>query len=507
MDTLKAKELVASGKAILGIELGSTRIKSVLIGSDNHPVAQGSYTWENQLVDGLWTYGIDEIWSGLQASYADLCSDVRSRYGVELERLAGIGISAMMHGYMPFGKDGNILVPFRTWRNTNTGRAARELSELFDFNIPLRWSISHLYQAILDGEEHVGRIDFLTTLAGYIHWQLSGRRVLGIGDASGMLPVDSGAGDYSEEMIGKFDDLVSSKGFPWKLRDILPKALMAGEDAGYLTEAGAMKLDPSGRLKAGVPMCPPEGDAGTGMVATNAVRKRTGNVSAGTSSFSMIVLEKPLSRPYEVIDMVTTPDGSPVAMVHCNNCTSDINAWVELFAQFAAAMGMDADKSKIFPVLFNLALEGDTDCGGLLSYNYYSGEHITGLDEGRPPLSAPSRQQIRPAQLHADAPAVCAGIPEDWSGHSDRRGAGDHRQALWPRQLLQDPRCGSADAVCGCGRTGVRHGDRRRRRPLRQWRCWQPTVCGSPKASRWRTIWTRSSPPPNPPPSWPRKRT
>lgn len=384
MDTLKAKELVASGKAILGIELGSTRIKSVLIGSDNHPVAQGSYTWENQLVDGLWTYGIDEIWSGLQTSYADLCSDVRSRYGVELERLAGIGISAMMHGYMPFGKDGNILVPFRTWRNTNTGRAARELSELFDFNIPLRWSISHLYQAILDGEEHVGRIDFLTTLAGYIHWQLSGRRVLGIGDASGMLPVDSEAGDYSEEMMGKFDDLVSSKGFPWKLRDILPKTLMAGEDAGYLTEAGAMKLDPSGRLRAGVPMCPPEGDAGTGMVATNAVRKRTGNVSAGTSSFSMIVLEKPLSRPYEVIDMVTTPDGSPVAMVHCNNCTSEFNEWVRMFGDFQKLLGVPADESGLFNRLFNHALEGDPDCGGLVAYNYVSGEPVTGFSDGRP---------------------------------------------------------------------------------------------------------------------------
>lgn len=384
MDTLKAKDTISSGKAILGIELGSTRIKSVLIGEDNHPVAQGSHTWENQLVDGLWTYSIDDIWSGLQDSYADLCSDVRSRYGVEVERLAGIGISAMMHGYMPFGKDGNILVPFRTWRNTNTGPAALELSELFKFNIPLRWSISHLYQAILNGEEHVGKIDFITTLAGYIHWQLSGRRVLGIGDASGMLPVDSSAGDYSEEMIEKFDDLISSKAYSWKLRDILPKALMAGEDAGYLTEAGAMKLDPSGRLKAGVPMCPPEGDAGTGMVATNAVRKRTGNVSAGTSSFSMIVLEHGLSRPYEVIDMVTTPDGSPVAMVHCNNCTSEFNEWVGVFRDFQQMLGVPVDESKLFSMLFRHALDGDPDCGGLVSYNYVSGEPVTGFSDGCP---------------------------------------------------------------------------------------------------------------------------
>ena len=412
----------------------------------------------------------------------------------------------MMHGYLPFDRDGNQLAEFRTWRNTITGEAAGILSREFAFNVPQRWSIAHLYQAILNGEIHLPRLDYLITLCGYIHWRLTGQRVIGIGETSGMFPIDSTVMDFDTGMAEKFDALIADKGFDWNFRSIMPKVLCTGDDAGVLTAEGAAFLDPTGILQPGIPMVPPEGDAGTGMVATNSVRVKTGNVSAGTSDFAMVVVDHKLGV-HEEIDMVTTPAGAPVAMVHCNNCTSDINAWVELFAQFAAAMGMDADKSKIFPVLFNLALEGDTDCGGLLSYNYYSGEHITGLDEGRPPLSAPSRQQIRPAQLHADAPAVCAGIPEDWSGHSDRRGAGDHRQALWPRQLLQDPRCGSADAVCGCGRTGVRHGDRRRRRPLRQWRCWQPTVCGSPKASRWRTIWTRSSPPPNPPPSWPRKRT
>ena len=343
-----AKNLIVSGKAVLGIELGSTRIKSVLIDEGNKPLAQGSFEWENQFENGLWTYSIDMIWKGLQGSYSDLRANVRTKYGVEIESLAAIGVSAMMHGYMPFDKEQNILVPFRTWRNTNTGKAAAELSSLFKFNIPLRWSISHLYQAILDGEEHVGKIDFLTTLAGYIHWQLTGKRVLGIGDASGMLPVDSLTKDYSSEMVDKFDALVAPYGFPWKLRDILPAALLAGEDAGHLTDEGALKLDPSGHLKPGVAVCPPEGDAGTGMVATNAVRQRTGNVSAGTSSFSMIVLEKELSKPYEMIDMVTTPDGSPVAMVHCNNCTSELNAWVGLFREYQELLGVPVDMNDVF---------------------------------------------------------------------------------------------------------------------------------------------------------------
>ncbi len=381
---MNTAELIKAGKAVLGIELGSTRIKSVLIDADNRPVAQGSYEWENRLVDGLWTYSVEEIWKGLRGSYADLKAKVKAEYGVELERLEAIGVSAMMHGYMPFGTDGEILVPFRTWRNTNTGAAAAELSRLFDFNIPLRWSISHLYQAILNGEEHISKIDFITTLAGYIHWKLTGRRVLGVGDASGMLPVDSQTGGWRADMVGKFDSLVASRGYGWKLPDILPEVLPAGADAGRLTEEGALLLDPSGSLKAGVPLCPPEGDAGTGMVATNAVRPRSGNVSAGTSSFSMIVLEKSLSRPYEMIDMVTTPSGSPVAMVHCNNCTSELNAWAGLFREYRQLLGLGGDMGEVFGTLYRHALQGDSDCGGLIAYNYISGEPVTGFAEGRP---------------------------------------------------------------------------------------------------------------------------
>lgn len=381
---MSAKTIIESGKAILGIEFGSTRIKAVLIDTDNNPIAQGSFEWENQLVDGLWTYSIDTIWKGLQDCYADLRKNVKAEYDCEIKQLAAIGISAMMHGYMAFGKDENILVPFRTWRNTNTAKAAAELSELFHFNIPLRWSISHVYQAILNGEDHINKIDFLTTLAGYIHWQLTGKKVLGVGDASGMLPIDSNTNNYDAEMVAKFDKLIEPKNLGWKILDILPEVLNAGEDAGVLTEEGAKKLDPSGTLQAGTPLCPPEGDAGTGMVATNAVRQRTGNVSAGTSSFSMIVLEKALSKPYEVIDMVTTPDGSPVAMVHCNNCTSDLNAWVGLFKQYQELLGVPVDMNEVFGKLYNHALEGDADCGGLIAYNYISGEPVTGLAEGRP---------------------------------------------------------------------------------------------------------------------------
>lgn len=379
-----AKSTIEAGKAILGIEFGSTRIKAVLIDQENKPIAQGSHTWENQLVDGLWTYSIEAIWAGLQDCYANLRANVKKQYDIEIETLAAIGISAMMHGYMPFNDKAEILVPFRTWRNTNTGKAAAELSELFVYNIPLRWSISHLYQAILNKEEHVKDITFLTTLAGYVHWQITGEKVLGIGDASGMLPIDPATKNYSAEMVAKFDKLVAPYGFSWKLTDILPKVLLAGENAGCLTEEGAKKLDVSGHLKAGIPVCPPEGDAGTGMVATNAVKQRTGNVSAGTSSFSMIVLEKDLSKPYEMIDMVTTPDGSLVAMVHCNNCTSDLNAWVNLFKEYQELMGMPVDMDEIFGKLYNNALTGDADCGGLISYNYFSGEPVTGLTEGRP---------------------------------------------------------------------------------------------------------------------------
>ncbi len=380
---MDAKQTIKDGKAILGIEFGSTRIKAVLIDQENKPIAQGSHTWENQLVDGLWTYSTEAIWYGLQDCYADLRKNVLEQYDTEIETLAAIGISAMMHGYMPF-KGNDILVPFRTWRNTNTAKAASILSRHFNYNIPLRWSISHLYEAILDNEEHVADIDFLTTLAGYVHWQITGKKVLGVGDASGMIPVDPKTHTYDAAMVEEFDNLIEPKGFKWKLLDILPKALDAGEDAGYLTPDGANKLDVSGHLKPGIPVCPPEGDAGTGMVATNSVKQRTGNVSAGTSSFSMIVLEKELSKPYEMIDMVTTPDGSLVAMVHCNNCTSDINAWIKIFKEYAELLGVEQTTDELYTRLFEVALKGAPDCGGLLSYNYISGEPVTRLPDGRP---------------------------------------------------------------------------------------------------------------------------
>ena len=381
---MTAKQIITEGKAILGIEFGSTRIKAVLIDDENRPIAQGAHEWENQLVDGLWTYSIEAIWFGLQDCYADLRKNVLQQYDCEIESLAGIGISAMMHGYMAFDKEQQILVPFRTWRNTNTGKAATALSELFVYNIPLRWSISHLYQCILEDNDHVKDIDFLTTLAGYIHWQLTGEKVLGIGDASGMIPVDPQTKTYNATMVERFNKLIEPKGYPWKLLDILPKSLLAGEEAGFLTAEGAHRLDISGHLKPGVPLCPPEGDAGTGMVATNAVKQRTGNVSAGTSSFSMIVLEKDLNKPHEVIDMVTTPDGSLVAMVHCNNCTSDINAWVKIFKEYAEMLGVEQDTKTLYTRLFNIAMKGDADCGGLMSYNYISGEPVAGMVDGRP---------------------------------------------------------------------------------------------------------------------------
>ncbi|MDE6151543.1 MAG: FGGY-family carbohydrate kinase, partial [Prevotella sp.] len=397
--TMSAKETIIAGKAILGIEFGSTRIKAVLIDESNKPIAQGCHEWENSLVDGLWTYSIEEIWYGLQDCYANLLKDVKAQYDCVIEHLSAIGVSAMMHGYMAFDENGKILVPFRTWRNTNTGKAAAELSELFVYNIPLRWSISHLYQCILEGNEHVKDIKYLTTLAGYIHWQLTGEKVLGIGDASGMLPIDATTKDYSSEMVDKFDKLIQGKGYPWKLIDILPKVLCAGEQAGTLTDEGAKRLDVSGNLKGGIPLCPPEGDAGTGMVATNAVKQRTGNVSAGTSSFSMIVLEKDLSKPSEMIDMVTTPDGSPVAMVHCNNCTSDINAWIKLFKEYQELLGVPVDMNEIYSKLYNNALAGDADCGGVLAYNYISGEPVTGLSEGRPMVVRSANDRFNLANL------------------------------------------------------------------------------------------------------------
>ena len=379
-----AKRIIEEGKAILGIEFGSTRIKAVLIDDKNAPIAQGTHDWENRFENGLWTYSLDDIWKGIQDCYASLKADVKEKYGVVIKSLGAIGISAMMHGYMPFDKDGKMLAAFRTWRNTNTGEAAAILSELFNYNIPLRWSISHLYQAILNGEEHVKDVAFLTTLAGYAHWQLTGEKVIGIGDGSGMIPVDPATKNYDAAMVKKFNVLLAERGLSYTLEEILPKILLAGDNAGKLTAEGAKLLDPSGDLKEGVPFCPPEGDAGTGMVATNAVKVRTGNVSAGTSSFSMIVVEKELSKPYELIDMVTTPDGSLVAMVHCNNCTSDLNAWVGIFREYTELMGIKADMNEIYGKLYNHALTGDPDCGGLISYNYFSGEPITGLNEGRP---------------------------------------------------------------------------------------------------------------------------
>ena len=381
---MDVKKLLEEGKGILGIEFGSTRIKAVLIDEKGTPLASGSHEWENRLTDGIWTYTLDDIWSGLADCYADLASDVKKKYDVVLKKFASIGFSAMMHGYLAFDKEGELLVPFRTWRNTITEEAAAKLTEVFQYNIPQRWSIAHLYQAILKKEEHVGKIDFLTTLAGYVHWKLTGEKVLGVGDASGMFPIDCKSGNYDQNMIRKFDELTEPCGYGWKLSDILPKVLSAGENAGTLTPEGAKLLDVSGNLEAGILLCPPEGDAGTGMVATNSVGVRTGNVSAGTSVFAMVVLEKELSKVYPEIDLVTTPDGALVAMVHCNNCTSDLNAWVNLFDEFAKSIGAAIDKNQLFSVLYHKALEGDADCGGLISYNYFSGEPVTGFDEGAP---------------------------------------------------------------------------------------------------------------------------
>ena len=365
-------------KTVLGIELGSTRIKAVLIDEKHLPVASGDFEWENQLVNGIWTYSMDAVRTGIQTCFAALKDDVKAKFGTDLTTVGAIGVSAMMHGYLPFDGDGQQLAEFRTWRNTITGEAAEKLTALFGFNIPQRWSIAHLYQAILNGEEHVNDIAFLTTLAGFIHWKLTGEKLMGVGEASGMFPIDSAKLDYDEEMLQKFRTLTGID-----LRAILPRVLPAGVKAGTLTEAGARFLDPSGELQPGIPVAPCEGDAGTGMAATNSVRVRTGNVSAGTSDFAMIVTDKPLGVHRE-IDMVTTPDGLPVAMVHCNNCTSDINAWVNLFSEYSEMMGVPVGKGELFTKLFHKALEGDSDCGGLLSFNYFSGEGVTDLDEGRP---------------------------------------------------------------------------------------------------------------------------
>ncbi len=384
MDSLQIKTAIQAGQTFLGVELGSTRIKAVLIGPDHTPIASGGYQWENRWENGVWTYPLQEVWAGLQASWRELADQVQAAYGLPLTRLGGLGFSAMMHGYLAFDRAGELLVPFRTWRNTITGQAAEELTQLFRFNIPQRWSVAHLWQAALNGEEHLARLDFVTTLAGYVHWQLTGQRVVGVGEASGMFPIDSAACDYDGKMVEQFQALAAGHGYRWELKKLFPRVLAAGQPAGNLTPQGARLLDPSGRLEPGAPLCPPEGDAGTGMVATNSIAPRTGNVSAGTSVFAMAVLENPLSQVHPEIDLVTTPAGLPVAMVHCNNCTSDLNAWVGLFGQVVEALGLSASQQQLYETLFTQALAGEKDGGGLLSYNYDSGEPVSGFTEGRP---------------------------------------------------------------------------------------------------------------------------
>ena len=395
-DTSKAIE---NGETALGIEFGSTRIKAILIDEHFAPIASGSYEWENRYENGFWTYHLDEIWTGLQTCYSALRDQVQQEYDVSLQTLGAIGFSGMMHGYMPFDETANLLVPFRTWRNTTTGQASKSLTELFQFNIPLRWSIAHLYQAILNQEPHVEHIAHLTTLAGYVHWRLTGEKVMGVGEASGMFPIDSQINDFDKTKLRLFNERLKETNVSWVLQDILPNVLVAGESAGVLTEEGARLLDSSGTLKAGIPLCPPEGDAGTGMVATNSVAERTGNVSAGTSAFAMIVLEKELSKLHPEIDMVTTPSGSPVAMVHTNTCTSDLDAWVALFREFLDVLGIDIEQSKLFGTLYQRALKADADGGGLLAFNYIAGEPITGFDKGRPLFARTPESQFNLANF------------------------------------------------------------------------------------------------------------
>ncbi|GAA0486593.1 xylulokinase [Alkalibacterium indicireducens] len=371
-------------KYTLGIEFGSTRIKAVLIDELFKPVASGSYEWENKLENGYWTYDLETVWAGLQQAYKVLAAEYKEQTNETLTKIDAIGFSGMMHGYLPFDKSGTLLTPFRTWRNTTTETAAKELTDLFQFNIPQRWSIAHLHQAVIDNEPHIRQIDFLTTLAGYVHWKLTGRKVLGVGEAAGMFPIDSDSGSYDTTMMDLYEKQTAQSDKSWTLEKILPDVLQAGESAGELTEEGARLIDPSGQLNSGAQLCPPEGDAGTGMVATNAVAARTGNVSAGTSVFSMIVLEEALSSYYEEIDMVTTPSGKPTAMVHCNNFTTDINAWARLFKELVESLSLEVSSDKLFNTLFKKALEADADNGGLMSCNYYSGEPITGFEEGRP---------------------------------------------------------------------------------------------------------------------------
>ncbi len=384
MNQSDIQKAIETGKTVLGIELGSTRIKAVLIGVDHTPIASGSHEWENRYEQGVWTYSLESAWAGLQDCYRSLAADVQARYHLPLQKVGALGFSGMMHGYLVFDQAGTLLAPFRTWRNTITAQAAEKLTDLFQFNIPQRWSIAHLYQSILDQESHIGQVAHLTTLAGYIHWQLTGQKVMGVGEASGMFPIDSHTNDFDARRLAQFNELLNAQKIPWKLQDILPRVLVAGDSAGTLTADGAKLLDPTGNLQAGIPLCPPEGDAGTGMVATNSVAVRTGNVSAGTSVFAMIVLEKALSKLYPEIDMVTTPTGKPVAMVHSNNCTSDLNDWIGLFEEFTQVLGVEVSQARLFEMLYQQALKGDDDAGGLLAYNYVSGEHITHMEQGRP---------------------------------------------------------------------------------------------------------------------------
>ena len=407
------QEKISQGKVYLGIELGSTRIKATLIDDTYAPIAGGSHEWENRLENGYWTYSLDDIHAGIRSCYADLKKDVSEKYSVKLESLGAIGISAMMHGYMAFDKNDKLLIPFRTWRNTTTEQAANELTKLLNFNIPQRWSIAHLYQAILNNEPHVPEIEHITTLAGYIHFLLTGKRVVGVGEASGMFPIKDG--NYNSEMLDKFTNTAKEHGFNKDINNVLPGVLSAGENAGQLTVDGAKFLDTDGDLKAGIPVCPPEGDAGTGMAATNAVLPKTGNVSAGTSIFAMLVLEDDLKGIYPEIDIVTTPDGSPVAMVHCNNCCSELDAWVRVFDKFAKLAGLDMPKYKIYDLLYENSLNGDEDCGGVVVYNYLSGEPVMGLANGKPmyyrePDGNMTLENFFRAQVYASMAALKSGM-------------------------------------------------------------------------------------------------
>ncbi|MEN2837968.1 Xylulose kinase [Mannheimia haemolytica] len=393
------KQLIEQGNTVIGIELGSTRIKAVLISSDGTILATGGADWENRLIDGIWTYHQNEIWEKLQAAYMDLSKTVKEKYHTTIRTAKALGISAMMHGYLPFDKHGNPLVAFRTWRNNITLTSSEKLTALFQYPIPQRWSIAHLHQALLNQEPHLPEIDYLTTLSGYVHWQLTDHKVLGIGDASGMFPIDTELKSYNPTMLAQFDRAIADYRMPWKLEAILPQVRVAGEQAGKLTEKGAKLLDPTDNLQAGIPLCPPEGDAGTGMIATNCIKEKTGNISAGTSAFAMIVLEKALSKAYSELDIVTTPAGKLVAMAHANNCTSDINAWVNLFGECLSVFGVNICTEELYEMLFLHALQGDADCGGLLSYGFHSGEHNVGLSEGCPVFLHPTNAHFNLANF------------------------------------------------------------------------------------------------------------